>query len=217
MKDTSERCCNSFTFARKALLCLSLLATLLVIGCQSKAPFAYYAPVNMLAANYSTNRLQEGDAVSITFQYSTNFNAIQKIPLDGLLNLEGVGPVKAAGKTPVELQTELTKLYRPQVKDDVITVKLLTAATSVYVSGAVFHPGRIPLERPLTPLEAIMEAGGFDPNRAQLAKVVVLRLEGGRQKTFHLNLKHVFEGADDSPFYLKPYDIVHVPTKTFNF
>jgi polysaccharide export outer membrane protein len=216
MNNTSERS-RSFAFAQKALLCLSILAILLAIGCQSKAPFAYYAPVNMLAVNYSTNKLQEGDAVSITFQYSTNFNAVQKIPLDGLLNLEGVGPVKAAGKTPLELQTELARLYRPQVKDDVITVKLLTAATSVYVSGAVFHPGRIPLERPLTPLEAIMEAGGFDPNRAQLSKVVVLRLEGGRQKTFHLNLKHVFEGADDSPFYLKPYDIVHVPTKTFNF
>lgn len=217
MNDTSERTSNRFAFAQNALLCLSILAILLAIGCQSKAPFAYYAPVNSLAANYSTNRLQEGDAVSITFQFSTNFNAVQKIPLDGLLNLEGVGPVKAAGKTPLELQTELARLYRPQVKDDVITVKLLTAATSVYVSGAVFHPGRIPLERPLTPLEAIMEAGGFDPNRAQLAKVVVLRLEGGRQKTFHLNLKHVFEGADDSPFYLKPYDIVHVPSKTFNF
>ena len=196
---------------------MSLFAVALLAGCQTKSPFAYYAPVNELAQNYSNNRLQEGDAISITFQYSTNFNAVQKIPLDGLLNLEGVGSVKAAGKTPLELQRELAKLYRPQVKDDVITVKLLTAAVSVYVSGAVFHPGRIALERPLTPLEAIMEAGGFDANRALLSKVVVLRLEGGRQKTFHLNLKHVFQGADESPFYLKPYDIVHVPTKTFNF
>ena len=47
-----------------------------------------------------TNVLQEGDFVSITFQYSTNFNATQKIPLDGLLNLESIGPVKASGKTP---------------------------------------------------------------------------------------------------------------------
>ena len=198
-------------------LCVLTLLALVASGCRSSSPFGFYAPVNALVTNYSTNRLQEGDAVSITFQYSTNYNVIQKIPLDGLLNLEGVGPVKAAGKTAIELQTELATRYRPQVKDDVITVKLLTAATSIYVSGAVFHPGRIPLERPLTPLEAIMEAGGFDPNRAQLAKVVVLRLEGGRQKTFRLNLKHLFQGADDTPFYLKPFDIVHVPTKTFNF
>jgi polysaccharide export outer membrane protein len=217
MKNSSEKCPLNALCWQLAGLCLLILAALEVAGCQSSSPFAYYAPVNTLAVNYSTNRLQEGDTVAITFQYSTNFNTIQKIPLDGLLNLESIGAVRAAGKTPTELQSELARLYRPQVKDDVITVKLLNAATSVYVSGAVFHPGRIALERPLTPLEAIMEAGGFDPNRAQLSKVVVWRLENGRQKVFHLNLKQVFQGTDDAPFYLKPFDIVHVPTKTFNF
>jgi protein involved in polysaccharide export with SLBB domain len=164
-----------------------------------------------------TNVLQEGDLVSITFQYSTNFNASQKIPLDGLLNLEGIPPVKASGKTPVQLQTELARLYRPQTKDDVVTVKLLAGSTGVYVSGAVFRPGRIAMERPMTAFEAVMEAGGFDPNRAKLSAVTVVRIEAGRQKIFHLDLKRVLRGQEESPFYLKPFDIVHVPTKTFNF
>ena len=164
-----------------------------------------------------TNVLQEGDLVSITFQYSTNFNATQKIPLDGLLNLETIGPVKASGKTPQELQTELARLYRPQTKDDVVTVKLLAGSTGIYVSGAVFRPGRIPMERPMTAFEAVMEAGGFDPNRAKLSAVTVVRIEAGRQKIFHLDLKRVLRGQESSPFYLKPFDIVHVPTKTFNF
>ena len=96
------------------------------------------------AVNYATNSLQEGDVVSITFQYSTNFNAVQKITLDGVLNLESVGAVKAAGRTVVELQTELGRLYKPQVKDDVITVKLIASANSVYISGAVLKPGQGP-------------------------------------------------------------------------
>jgi polysaccharide biosynthesis/export protein len=167
--------------------------------------------------NYATNVLHEGDMVSITFQYSTNFNALQKITLDGSLNLESVGLIRAAGRTPVELQSELARAYRPLVNDDVVTVKLVSAVDGVYVSGAVFRPGRIPLERPMTVMEAVMEAGGFDPNRARLSQVIVLRIERGKQLTYHVNLKNFLQGKDENPFYLRPFDIVHVPTRTFNF
>jgi polysaccharide export outer membrane protein len=200
------------------LLVLFFIAALACGGCKTPVytDFSRVNPANAVP-NSPTNAIQEGDLVSITFQYSTNFNATAKIPLDGFLNLESVGLVKASGKTPLELQTELAKLYKPQTKDDVVTVKLLSAATAVYVSGAVFRPGRIPMERPMTALEAVMEAGGFDPNRARLSAVTVVRLEEGRQKTYHVNLRRVLQGEEDSPFYLKPFDIVHVPTKTFNF
>ena len=155
--------------------------------------------------------------MSISFQYSTNFNVVQKITLDGMLNLETVGPVKAAGRTVMELQTELARIYKPQVKDDVVTVKVIASADGIYLSGAVIRPGKIPMERPMTALEAIMEAGGFDPNRANLTQVIVLRLEQGKQKSYLLNLKRALRGQDEDPFYLKPFDIIHVPTKTFNF
>jgi polysaccharide export outer membrane protein len=122
-----------------------------------------------------------------------------------------------AGKTPLDLQNELSRLYRPQVKDDVITVKVLSSASSVYVSGAVFHPGKLPMERPMTALEALMEAGGFDPARARLSQVVVLRVEGGKQCRYRVDLASVLDGGNDTPFYLKPFDIVHVPVKKFNF
>lgn len=217
---------------RMLMACLLLGVTLFAAGCQSPGSFANpdslagqaenpaavvprYLEIRM--ANYATNSLQEGDIVSINFQYATNFNAIQKITLDGVLNLETVGPVKAAGKTVTDLQTELAKLYKPQVKDDVVTVKLISSGNSIYISGAVVRPGKIPMDRPMTALEAIMEAGGFDPNRAKLSQVIVLRIEEGKQKTYQLNLKKALRGGDEEPFYLKPFDIVHVPTKTFNF
>ena len=200
------------------LVVLLMVLAGLVTGCQTSSSFAEVEPRDDPGtSNYNTNYLQEGDIVSITFQYSTNFNALQKIPLDGKLNLESVGQVKAAGKTPLDLQSELGRLYRSQVKDDVITVKVISSASSVYVSGAVFHPGKVPMERPMTALEALMEAGGFDPARARLSQVVVLRLEGGKQYRYRVDLASVLDGANDSPFYLKPFDIVHVPVKKINF
>src|SRR5882724_3930643 len=212
--------------------CLLLVGTMLTAGCQSPAPVYQSDPAWGQAANgaasplppfdsrtstYATNSLAEGDIVSISFQYSTNFNVVQKITLDGMLNLETVGPVKAAGRTVMELQTELARIYKPQVKDDVVTVKVIASADGIYLSGAVIRPGKIPMERPMTALEAIMEAGGFDPNRANLTQVIVLRLEQGKQKSYLLNLKRALRGQDEDPFYLKPFDIIHVPTKTFNF
>ena len=207
------------------VLAPAFLASLLflITGCQtsSSSPPVYAdilpVPPGPGAANYSTNLLEPGDTVSITFQYSTNFDATQKIALDGTLNLESVGPVKAAGKTPLQLQNELARKYQPQIKDDVVTVKLVSAVSAVYVSGAVFRPGKITMERPMTVLEGIMEAGGFDPNRAKLSDVTVLRIDNGKQHVYHVNLKQILHGDNEFPFYLRPFDVVYVPTKTFNF
>jgi polysaccharide export outer membrane protein len=183
----------------------------------SAHPAMTNSPANPEAMNYSTNLLHEGDVVGITFQYSTNFNTIQKIALDGMLNLEMVGPVKASGMTLIELQQELTKMYKPLVKDDVTTVKLITSGASVYVSGAVLRPGMVEMDRPLTVIEAVMAAGGFDTSRAKLSAVSVLRIENGQQQAYHINLKKVLDGKEKSPFYLKPFDIIYVPAKTFNY
>lgn len=197
--------------------CLGILSVLCVLpaGCQTDSrPDSKADPG---AAAYATNNLLEGDVVSITFQYSTNFNAVQKIGLDGTLNLQGVGQVAAAGKSTLQLQSELTGLYKKQVNDDPITIKIIAAESAVYVAGAVTRPGKIALERPMTVLEAIMEAGGYDPYRADLSEVLVLRVENGRQKTYRVNLKRVLAGGGGAPFYLKPFDVVQVATKTFNF
>lgn len=205
--------------ASLALLLMAVIA-LAVAGCQSgmlDPGLNLQAVPDPGTADYATNLLHEGDVISITFEYATNFNAVQKITLDGLLNLDTVGTVKAAGKTPLELQNELAKIYKPETQEDTVTVKLVSAMSSVYVSGAVFRPGKVVMERPLTALEAVMEAGGFDPTRAKLSDARVLRIEGGRQHVYHVDLSRVLEGNEEAPFYLKPFDIVHVPSKTFNF
>jgi polysaccharide export outer membrane protein len=196
---------------------LGMLLAVLVAGCatNSDGPPAEYSRLNLFP--HSTNILDQGDAISITFRYSTNFNAVQKIGLDGMVNLEEVGEVMAEGKTVVQLEAELTALYKSQVKDDPISVKLVAAVAAVYVTGAVTRPGKIPMERRMTVLDAISEAGGFDPYRAKLSSVTVLRVDGERQRIYRLNLNRILAGEDEALFYLKPFDVVHVPTKTFNF
>jgi polysaccharide export outer membrane protein len=167
--------------------------------------------------NYSTNDLHEGDVVRISFQYSTNFDAEQKVALDGTLNLNMVGRVMAAGKTMTQLQQDLTKDYQPFARGDIITVDLISSGAIVYVCGAVLRPGPLALDHPLTVLEAVMGSGGFDNTRAKLSNVTVLRIVDGSQEAYHINLNRILAGRDSTPFYLQPYDIIYVPAKVFNY
>ena len=204
---------------------LLLLTSLLVVvaGCQQpQAVFVDVSPAGAMGETTAnpTNtsaRLREGDVVKIAFEGDTNLTTIAKLQLDGLINTPMVGDVKAVGRTVQELQADLMQRYKPLLKINEITVTLVSSAASVYLSGAVLRPGRILMDRPLTVLEAIMEAGGFDHTRAKPSAVTVLRIENGQQRHFELNLKRMMRGNDTTPFYLKPFDIVHVPEKTFNF
>ena len=197
--------------------CLAALLALLVTGCQTQpavepSPFTRFDFLPTF-----TNTLSQADVINISFRYSTNFNTVQKIGSDGLVNLEGVGEIKAEGKTVRQLEEELTALYRSQAKDDPITVKVVGPVAAVYVTGAVLRPGKVPLERQMTVIEALAEAGGYDQTRAKLSRVSVLRMEGDSQRVYWLNLNEALNGKASAPFFLKPFDVVRVPAKTFNF
>lgn len=198
---------------------LATLAALIlwVTGCHSpKSTPAPIADSNTASNAPAIDRLREGDVVRITFEADTNMNTVAKIQIEGDINLPLVGDVKAAGKTLEELKADLMRRHENLLKVNEISVALISSSASVTVSGAVLRPGRIPMERALTALDAVMESGGFDPNRAKLDKVTVLRIENGQQRLYKINLKRVIEGKDTSTFYLKPFDIVHVPEKLFN-
>ncbi len=204
-----------------AMVALGMALAVLVAGCETTPqPQPYLAPgytrFDFLYPSH-TNVLDQADTISITFRYSTNFNTVQKIGLDGMVNLQVVGQVKAEGKTVEQFQQELTDLYKAEVKDDPITIRVVAPAASIYVTGAVNRPGKIPMERRMTVIDAIAEAGGPDPYRAKLSKVSVLRVEGDTQRVYWVDLNRVLNGEDQNPFFLEPFDIVRVPSKTFNF
>lgn len=169
------------------------------------------------AVTSPATQLREGDVIQVAFEAETNLNTVAKIQLDGSVVLPMVGGVQAVGKTLQDLQADLRQRYERLIKISELTVTLASTSASVYISGAVLRPGRIPLDRPLTVMEAIMEVGGFNLTRAKPSDVSVLRMENGQQKRYRVNLKSALREGDTQPFQLKPFDIVHVPEKTFNF
>lgn len=196
-----------------------IAALTLLAACQSLPPQGGEPMAGFVADPFSTNSmyLREGDVIRIAFEGATNLNTTEKIQVDGLITLPQIGKVPAAGKSPAYLEALLEVMYESEIKTTDITVSLVASSAAVYVNGAVLKPGKLPLERPLTVLDAVMEAGGADPTRAKLSEVVVLRIENGRRVRYRVNLKRALQGNDPALLYLQPYDIIYVPEKTFNF
>lgn len=197
---------------------LKRLAQGLVLVCVILVPLmgcVTPGPTDQEMAPYSSIKFEEGDALTITFPGSPNLNTTQRVRRDGKIDLQLVGEVTALGKTPAELEQELLKLYDKELVLKQVSVTLQSASYPVYVSGSVIRPGKIMADRPMTALEAVMEAGGFDHAKSNTKNVTVVRKEGGQLKHFKLNLKKVLDGSSKQQFYLRPGDIVHVPEKAF--
>jgi len=151
--------------------------------------------------------------LKISFPCSPNLDTTQQIRRDGKITMPLVGEVDAVGLTPDALQKKLIELYAPQISSKEITVAIQTSTFPVYVNGSVIHPGKILSDHPITVLEAVMEAGGFDYNTANLKSVKVIRNENGVMKNYPVNLKAILDGKSEKPFYLQPSDIVFVPER----
>jgi polysaccharide export outer membrane protein len=157
--------------------------------------------------------LREGDSVRITFPGAPNLNAVQSIKRDGRISLQLVGDVQAAGLTAKQLEAEVLKLYEPQLQMKEVNVAVESSNFPVYVTGAVQRPGKIMPDRPMSALEAVMEAGGFDYTKANQKAVTIIRHENGHVDHFKVNLKKALQGKETEPFSLKPGDIVYVPER----
>lgn len=158
--------------------------------------------------------LGPGDVLKVTFPGAPELNQVVKVRADGKISLPIIGDQDASGKRVGQLQADLARLYRTQLQNTEVFVSLQNSTTAVYVSGAVTRPGKILLDRPMTVLEAIMEAGG-PSSVASLKKVVVIRNDGGEHQTKTLDLSAALRGEKSAAFPLRAYDIVHVPERFF--
>jgi len=194
-------------------LLTGIAAALLLLLCGS-CETEHSAPFPEQGAASTPVRLSPGDVIKLSFTATPDMNQTQKIRADGEVNLPLVGEVMAAGKTLGEFQSELTRLYQPQLKNAEVVVTLESAVVQVIVSGAVAKPAKLLFERPTTIFQAIMEAGGLS-EYGSFKNVHVIRLIGGRQRTRILDLRPTLSGRPTRPFYVKDGDVIYVPRSLF--
>src|SRR6266446_2966398 len=186
------------------------LALLLCSSCQTEQGASF--PEQRTAS--TPVRLSPGDVIKLSFPPTPDLNQTQKIRADGKVNLPLIGEVTAAGKTLADFQSELIRLYQPQLKYAEVVVTLESAVAQVVVSGAVAKPAKLLFERPTTIFQAIMEAGGLS-EYGSFKNVHVIRIVGGREHTQILDLRSTLRGQATHPFYVKDGDVIYVPQSPF--
>ncbi len=188
---------------------IGLVLTTLFAGC-NVAPKA--KPASEAPAVSDNLALRPGDKVEVKFYYANELNDTQQIMPDGTISLQLVGSVQAAGKRPVELENELKQAFASHLKYPNVSVIVRDMyQRKVYVAGEVIQPGLVDLAGPLSPLEAIMNRGGFAMTTAEVSSVIVMRHENGKRVGYKVDLKDAMAGGESENFQLQPQDIVYVP------
>lgn len=126
----------------------------------------------------------------------------KKVQIDagGDVSFPLIGTIRAAGKTPEELATELEDRLRAAfVRNPQVTVNLEeTISQVVAVDGEVQEPGLYPVVGRMTLLRAVAKARGTT-EFAKLDYVVIFRRVSGQQMAALYNLKQIRNGVYQDP------------------
>jgi len=152
--------------------------------------------------------LGPGDSIDIVVYGEADLSRTVTVKPDGAVSLALLGEVKAAGKTTKQFADELVRLYSKYLKQPSITVTVREFRVErIYILGQVSRPGEYQLRPAIGIMELLANAGG-PTNRADLAKVVVIR---GRTEAMQLNLLEAFATNRNPDVKLLAGDVLFVP------
>ena len=186
----------------KKLLALAWVVTILVPGLAMRPALAQQpgAP--------ETYVLGPGDTLEIVIYGEADLSRTVTVKPDGAISLPLLGEVKAAGKTTTQLAADLTRAYSRYLKQPSISVTVRELRVDrIYILGQVSRPGEYQLRPGAGIMELLASAGG-PTNRADLAKVVVMR---GRIEATQLNLLEAFAVNKNPEFRLVAGDVLFIP------
>lgn len=194
-------------------MALARFAALLVLS----STFVNAAPVS------EPLLLGPGDAVNINMPgFEGHQRAEVSIGPDGRLTYLHARDIQAAGLTVDELRQKLTtELQRYYRNAKVIVTPFTFQSRKVYVLGKVVKKGAINLDRPMSLLEVVTEAGGletglFQQNTVELADLGRSFLMRG-QKRMPVNLEALFMKGDMTQNVpIEPGDYLYFPSANSN-
>jgi len=153
---------------------------------------------------------------------------------DGAITLPFIGRVMAEGRTLAEIEDRVTELYGPAYyRDPVVSIAVSQfRSKSVYVTGAVGHPGVQMISKNRIPiLEALLMAGATQLGAAD--EVIVTRQSGTeeaegeaagrpglgageapRVESVRVSITGLMEGTEpEQNIWVSAGDVVHVPVE----
>ena len=188
------------SYMRDVLATSLLFLILTVAGCSGPGSLPPIPPTS--EADYV---LGPGDQVRVITFGDEQLTGEFRVKDDGNVSLPLLGPIKAGGRTPTQLQNEVTAalVSRNLYKNPSVSVEV-TAYRPVFVLGEVTRPGQFPYQPGMTVQTAIAVAGGFT-YRAIEDEFAITRDVAGK----------IVKGRGEPDTKVRPGDVINVYERSF--
>jgi polysaccharide biosynthesis/export protein len=154
-----------------------------------------------------------GDTLSVKFYKNPELNEDVTVRPDGMITLQLVDDVLAAGRTPTELSADLKQRYAKELADPSISVIIRKlVGDRIYVGGEVGKQGFVKLTDSLTLFQAIQESGGFAKTAHRAQVILIRRTPDGKATGRSIDVRPVQEGEHpENDVLLAANDVVFIP------
>ena len=153
------------------------------------------------------------DLLAISVWKEADLTKLIPVRSDGMISLPLIGEVQAAGRTPPQLEQDITAKLRSYITDPQVSVIVQEIRSLKFnILGQVNKPGAYSLTAGTTIVDAIATAGGFR-DFAKKKGIYILRQDStGNSARYAFNYQEFIKGkSTQQNIVLKPRDTVVVP------
>jgi protein involved in polysaccharide export with SLBB domain len=157
-------------------------------------------------------RIEPNDTLSIRYPFHAEMNQDAIVEPDGKIMATRIGRIPVAGLTTGELEKLLKEKTSDRLRDPEVVVTIQKFSDKqIFVGGEVGKPGTVPWVKGMTPLQAVIAAGGFLPS-GRLDSVILVRGTNSEERYIArtLDLEKAL-AAGPADLFLAPHDIIFVP------
>jgi len=155
-----------------------------------------------------------GDTMTIAYiDRGQKKGAVYKVSSEGKIHLPLIGVVQVKGLNRRQARAVLTGMFKEYIRYPRLDLTVNTSGRFM-VLGSVANVGLFYLQPNLTVMEAILKAGSYVEDDANLKSVMLMR--GGLEQPIvkRLNLlKMIQQGDRTDDILVKPGDLIYVPDK----
>ncbi|MGB6689366.1 MAG: polysaccharide biosynthesis/export family protein [Terracidiphilus sp.] len=155
----------------------------------------------------------ESDVLGINVWKEQELTRTIPVRSDGKISLPLAGEIQAAGRTPLQLEADITDRLRNYITTPEVTVMVEQINSQKFnVMGQIARPGSYSLTVASTVFDAIAAAGGFRDFAKQKGIYILRQTPSGSETRFNFNYKEFIKGKNPGQnIKLEPHDIIVVP------
>jgi len=155
----------------------------------------------------------DDDGLAISVWKEPDLSRTIQVRSDGKISLPLIGEIQATGRTPLQLEQDIsTKLQNYIAKPEVTVIVTQINSKKFNILGQVARPGSYSLSVAPTVMDAIATAGGLRDFAKQKSIYILRQRAGGAESRITFNYKDFIKGKDlNQNIKLEPHDTVVVP------